>query len=49
MAEILSVPYEIILKKLKNLSITKQYLDLGNGKYLILSNFPNLMIYQDIL
>ena len=50
MAEILSVPYEIILKKLKNLSITKQYLDLGNGKYLILKcNFPNLMIYQDIL
>lgn len=49
MAEILSVPYEIILKKLKNLSITKQYLDLGNGNYLILSNFPNLMIYQDIL
>lgn len=49
MAEILSVPYEIVLKKLKNLSITKQYLDLGNGKHLILSNFPNLIIYQDIL
>ena len=49
MAEVLSVPYEIVLKKLKNLSITKQYLDLGNGKYLMLTNFPNLIIYQDIL
>ncbi len=49
MAEVLSVPYEIVLKKLKNLSITKQYLYLGNGKYLMLTNFPNLIIYQDIL
>ena len=49
MAEVLSVSYEIVLKKLKNLSITKQYLDLGNGKYLMLTNFPNLIIYQDIL
>lgn len=49
MADILSVPYEIVLKKLKNLSITKQYLNLGNGKYLMLTSFPNLIIYQDIL
>lgn len=49
MADILSVPYEILLKKLKNLSITKQYLDLGNRKYLMLTSFPNLIIYQDIL
>lgn len=48
MADILSVPHEILSKKLKHLSITKQKLYLGNGKHLILTNFPNLIIYQDI-
>ena len=48
MADILSVPYEILSKKLKHLSITKQKLYLGNNRYLILTNFPNLMIYQEL-
>ena len=48
MADIIGVSVEILMKKFKYLSKVKQMLDLGNGKYLILTNLPSLIIYNKI-
>ncbi len=48
MADSLGVSVEILLKKFEYLSKSKQSLDLKNGKYLILTNLPNLIIYNSI-
>lgn len=48
-AEILGVDSKIILKKLEYISKTKSMLDLRNGKYLVLTNLPNIYIYEPLL
>lgn len=48
-AEILGVNTKIVLKKLEYISKTKSMLDLRNGKYLVLTNLPNIYIYEPLL
>lgn len=48
MADIIGVSIEILMNKFEYLSKSKQSLDLKNGKYLILTNLPNLIIYNSI-
>ncbi len=47
MADIIGVSIDILMKKFECLSKTKQMLDLKNGKYLVLTNLPNLIIYHN--
>jgi hypothetical protein len=49
MAEILEVPFEVLIKKFTYLSKKNQFLNLGNDRYLLLTNLPNLIIYNQIL
>lgn len=48
MADLIGVSVEILMKKFEYLSKTKQMIDLKNGKYLNLTNLPNLIIYNSI-
>lgn len=47
-AEILEVSVEFLLKRLEFLSRKKNMLDLGNNRFLILTNLPNFYIYENI-
>ncbi|MGX4600426.1 ImmA/IrrE family metallo-endopeptidase [Faecalimicrobium sp. JNUCC 81] len=49
MAEILGVDVKTIMKRLEYLSKKKNMLDLRNGKYLVLTNLPNIYIYEPLL
>lgn len=46
MAEKLEVNVDILHKRLEYLSRQKQILDLGNDKYLVLTNLPNFYIFD---
>ncbi|UWD46835.1 ImmA/IrrE family metallo-endopeptidase [Clostridioides difficile] len=48
MAEMLEVSIEFLLKRLEFLSRKKNMLDLGNNRFLVLTNLPNFYIYEDI-
>ncbi|SCI11005.1 Domain of uncharacterised function (DUF955) [uncultured Clostridium sp.] len=47
LAEYLDVSIEMILKRLEYLSLQKQTLKITNNKYLVLTNLPNIYIYED--
>lgn len=47
-ADKIGVPIDILIKKFEYLSKIKQMIDLKNGKYLVLTNLPNLIIYNHI-
>ena len=47
MANIIGVSVDILMKKFEYLSKSKQSLYLKNGKYLVLTNLPNLIIYHN--
>ncbi|MCC0642682.1 ImmA/IrrE family metallo-endopeptidase [Clostridioides sp. ZZV14-6150] len=47
-ADNLHVSVEFLLKRLEFLSRKKNMLDLGNNKFLVLTNLPNFYIYEDI-
>lgn len=47
-AEYFDVRVEFLIKRLEYLALSKQMIDLDNGKYLILTNLPNLYIYEDL-
>lgn len=49
MAEILGIDVKTIMKIFEYLSKKKNMLDLGNGKYLVLTNLPNIYIYESLL
>lgn len=48
MAEMLEISVEFLLKRLEFLSRKKNMLDLGNNRFLILTNLPNFYIYENI-
>lgn len=47
-AEELQVSINFLLKRLEFLSKKKSMLDLGNNRFLVLTNLPNFYIYEDI-
>lgn len=48
LADYFDVRTEFMIKRIEYLSLRTQMLCLDNGKYLILTNLPNLYIYEDV-
>jgi hypothetical protein len=48
LAYYLGVSVKILTKRLGYLALKKQMLDLGENKYLVLTNLPSLYVYESI-
>lgn len=44
--EYLDISIDIIMTRLKSLALKKESLDLGNNKFLMLTNLPNIYVYD---